>query len=152
MRPTESMPTVGKFICAIGLAALGWQATQTVKAIWPIEEGFGRFSEFTALLGLVIGWWVMGKRIGRGYMAALGAGLTGLGAYLFWEFLLLSFYEMIQRSLDLRYKGPVEAILGMFDIAFEYAQNVYYWPLIGMLVGGAMLIGLIAEVFTRRSR
>ena len=59
---------------------------------------------------------------------------------------------MIQRSLDLRYKGPVEAFQGMFEIAFEYGQNVYYWPLIGMLVGGAMLIGLIAEIFTRRAR
>lgn len=152
MRPTERMPTVGKLISAIGLAALGWQATQTVKAIWPYEQDYGYFSVFTALLGVVIGWWVMGKRIGRGYMAALGAGLTGMAAFVFWEFLLLSFYEMIQRSLDLRYKGPVEAIMGMVDIAFEYAQNVYYWPLIGMLAGGAMVIGLVAELFTRRAR
>ncbi|KZY42167.1 hypothetical protein A3731_11520 [Roseovarius sp. HI0049] len=150
MRPTERMPTVGKLISAIGLAALGWQATQTVKAIWPIEESFGHFSLFTALLGLLVGWWVMGRRIGRGYMAALGAGLTGLGAYLFWEFLLLSFYEMIQRSLNLRYDGPVEAITGMFEIAFEYAQNIYYWPLIGFLVVGAMVVALVAEFVTRR--
>ncbi|MEQ8402640.1 MAG: TrgA family protein [Roseovarius sp.] len=150
MRPTERMPTAGKLISAIGLAALGWQATQTVKAIWPIEEDFGHFSLFTAVLGLLVGWWVMGNRIGRGYMAAIGAGLTGLGAFLFWEFLLLSFYEMIQRSLDLRYEGPVEAIQGMFEIAFEYAQNIYYWPLIGFLVLGAVVIALIAEVFTRR--
>ncbi|MDM8167134.1 TrgA family protein [Roseovarius sp.] len=152
MRPTDRMPTVGKLISAFGLAALGWQATQTVKAIWPIEESFGHFSLFTALLGLLVGWWVMGRRIGRGYMAALGAGLTGLGAYLFWEFLLLSFYDMIQRSLDLRYDGPVEAIQGMFEIAFEYAQNIYYWPLIWFLVLGAMGIGLIAEFLTRRLR
>ena len=152
MRPTDSMPTVGKFICALGLAALGWQATQVVAAIWPYDMDFGWFSEFTALLGLAVGWVVMGRRIGRGYMAALGAGLTGLGAFLFWEFLLLSFYEMIQRSLDLRYKGPTDAILGMFDIAFEYAKNVYNWPLIGMVIVGAMVIGLIAEFFTRRGR
>ena len=152
MRPTDRMPTVGKLISAFGLAALGWQATQTVKAIWPIEESFGHFSLFTALLGLLVGWWVMGRRIGRGYMAALGAGLTGLGAYLFWEVLLLSFYDMIQRSLDLRYDGPVEAIQGMFEIAFEYAQNIYYWPLIWFLVLGAMGIGLIAEFLTRRLR
>ncbi|MEQ8895515.1 MAG: TrgA family protein [Roseovarius sp.] len=152
MRPTQRMPTAGKLISAIGLAALGWQATQTVKAIWPIEESFGHFSLFTALLGLLVGWWVMGNRIGRGYMAALGAGLTGLGAYLFWEFLLLSFYEMIQRSLDMRYDGPVEAITGMFEIAYEYALNIYYWPLIWFLVLGAMGVALIAELFTRRIR
>jgi len=150
MRPTERMPTAGKLISAFGLAVLGWQATQTVKAIWPIEEDFGYFSVFTALVGLVIGWRVMGRRIGRGYFQAISAGMTGLFAYLFWMFLLLSFYEMIGRSLDLRYKGPVEAITGMFEIAVQYAQNVYYWPLIGLLLGGAAFVGLLAEFVTRR--
>lgn len=150
MRPTERMPTAGKLISAFGLAAVGWQATQIVKAIWPVQENFGFFSEFTALMGLLVGWWVMGKRIGRGYVASMGAGLTGLFAYAFWVVLLLSFYEMIGRSLDLRYKGPVEAITGMSVIAMEYAENAYYWPLIGLLVIGAMVVGLVAEFVTRR--
>jgi len=152
MRPTEKMPTSGKLVSAIGLAALGWQATQVIKEIWPIEESFGYLSPFTAVLGLIVGWWVMGKRIGRGYMQAISAGLTGLFALVFWCFLLLSFNEMIGRALDLRYKGPVEAIIGMFDIAREFAENIYYWPLIGMLVIGAMVVGLIAEFITRRLR
>ena len=91
MRPTEKMPTAGKLISALGLAALGWQATQVVKEIWPIEENFGYFSPFTAVLGLLVGWVVMGKRIGRGFMGGISAGLTGLFALLFWSFLLLSF-------------------------------------------------------------
>lgn len=150
MRPTDLMPTAGKLISAFGLAGVGWQATQIVKAIWPVEQGFGFFSEFTALMGLLVGWSVMGKRIGRGYIPSMGAGLTGLFAYVFWVFLLLSFYEMMGRSLDLRYKGPVEAITGMFGIAMEYAENAYYWPLIGLVVAGAMVVGLVAEFVTRR--
>jgi len=149
-RPTQAMPTAGKLVSAIGLAGVTWYATLIVKGIWPVEESFGLFSPFVAAVGLVMGWRVTGTRLGRGYMAGAGAGLTGLFAVLFWAFFLLSFYEMIGRSLDLRYKGPVEAIMGMFQIAMEYARNVYYWPLIGVLVIGAMVVGLVAEFAARR--
>jgi len=151
MKSTERMPTAGKLIAAIGLAALAWYATIIVKARWPVEMDFGHFSLFTAGLALLVGWWVIGTRLGRGYMQGISAGLTGLFALLFWAFLLLSFYEMIDRSLNMRYKGPVEAITGMFQIALEYANNVYYWPLIWLLVGGSAFVGLLAEVVTRRT-
>ena len=151
MRPTERMPTAGKVVSAIALAGLAWYATQIIKAIWPVEQNFGLFSEFPALLGLLAGWRVIGTRLGRGYLQGISAGLTGLAALVFWAFLLLSFNEMIGRSLDLRYKGPVEAIVGVFQIALEYARNVYYGPLIGVLVGGAVVIGLVAEFVARRA-
>ncbi len=151
MRPTERMPTAGKLVSAIGLAGLAWYASQIVKAIWPVEESFGLFSEYCGLVGLIVGWVVMGKRLGRGYMQGISAGLTALFALLFWLFLTLSFYEMIGRSLDLRYKGPVEAIMGMVDIAREYAENVYYWPLIGLLLVGVLVLGLVGEFVARRA-
>lgn len=151
MKSSERMPTAGKLVAAVGLAALAWYATVIIKAIWPVEMDFGHFSLFTAGLALLVGWWVIGTRLGRGYMQGISAGLTGLFALLFWAFLLLSFYEMIQRSLDMRYKGPVEAITGMFQIALEYAQNVYFWPLIWLLVGGAAVVGLVAEAVTPRT-
>ncbi|MCZ7676992.1 MAG: TrgA family protein [Roseovarius sp.] len=151
MRSTERMPTAAKLVSALGLAGLAWYATIIVKEIWPVDENFGYFSSFTALLALLIGWWVIGTRLGRGYMQGISAGLTGLFALLFWAFLLLSSYEMIERALDLRYKGPVQAITGVFDIAIGYAQNVYYWPLIGLLLAGAAVLGLIAEAVARRA-
>ncbi|MEQ9259211.1 MAG: TrgA family protein, partial [Roseovarius sp.] len=141
------MPTAGRAVAALGLGALAWYASGMVIALWPNQMDFGLFRPISAGLGVLVGWRVMGTRLGRGLMGGLSAGLTGLGALLFWCFLLFSFYEMIQRSLDLRYEGPVEAIQGMFEIAFEYAQNIYYWPLIGFLVLGAVVIALIAEVF-----
>lgn len=151
MRPTERMPTAAKLVSAIGLAGLAWYASRIVKAIWPVEESFGLFSEYCALVGLIVGWAVMGKRLGRGYMQGISAGLTALFALLFWLFLTLSFYEMIGRSLDLRYKGPIEAIMGMVDIAKEYAANVYYWPLIGLLLAGVAVLGLVGEFVARRA-
>lgn len=152
MRSTERMPTAGKAVAAIGLAALGWYASTLVEAIWPVERNFGLFGPFVAALGLIVGWRVIGSRLGRGWMQGISAGLTGLFALLIWVFVLLSLYEMIGRSLDKRYKGPVDAIVGMFDIALEYARNVWYWPLIGLLLGGAAVVGLVAEAITPRAR
>lgn len=152
MRSTERMPTAGKAVAALGLAGLGWYSTGVIRAIWPVEKDFGMFGPFVAALALIIGWRVIGARLGRGWMQGISAGLTGLFALLIWAFLLLSLNEMIGRSLDMRYKGPVDAIVGMFDIALEYARNIYYWPLIGLLLGGAALVGLVAEAVTPRAR
>ena len=148
MRPTESMPTAGRLVAAILLGALAYYAASLVILLWPQDYNFGWFKEFSALVGVVMGWRVIGKRLGRGKMAGVGAGITGLGAMLFWLFLLLSFNEMIGRSLDLRYDGPFEAINGMFEISFEWWQNIKHPRLWILLVGGAMVIGFVSELFS----
>ena len=152
MRHTDRMPTAGKLVSAIGLGALAWFATAVVKAIWPVEQNFGYFSPFAALVGLVMGWRVMGRRLGRGYVQGISAGWTGLFALVFWVVLLLAFYEMIQRSLKLRYDGPFDAALGMGEIALTYLANAAHLPLVGLLLGGAAVLGLVAEAITRRGR
>ncbi|MEO0369964.1 MAG: TrgA family protein [Pseudomonadota bacterium] len=151
MRPTEQMPTMGRLIAAIGMAGLGYFGATLVMQIWPIDFNFGWFREFSAAVGAAMGWRVIGTRLGRGVIPGINAGLTGLGAMLFWLFLLLSFNEMIGRSLDLRYDGPFEALNGMFEIAFEWAlniANVRFWMLI---IGGAMLVGLISELVSKKA-
>lgn len=151
MRPTEKMPTAGKLVAGVALAGLAYYASGLVIANWPQDHNFGFFREFSALVAALMGWRVIGGRVGNGWMGGIGAGLTGLFALLFWLFLLLPFYEMIQRSLDLRYKGPVEAVEGMFGIAFEYLQNVAHADLGLTLVIGSMMVGLLAEAVARRA-
>lgn len=152
MRPTDRMPTAGKLVSAIGLGALAWYSTGIVKAIWPVEQNFGYFSPFAALVGVVMGWRVMGHRLGRGYAQGISAGWTGLFALVFWVVLLLAFYEMIQRSLKQRYSGLFDAAQDMGEIAITYLANVAHLPLIGLLLGGAAVVGLVAEAITRRGR
>lgn len=150
MRPTEKMPTAGRLVAAILLGGLGYFASGLVMAIWPVDYNFGWFREVCALVGVVMGWRVIGVRLGRGMLAGVGAGLTGLGAMLFWLFLLFSFNEMLGRSLDLRYTGPFEALNGMFIIAYEWFLNITNPRLWMILVGGAAAIGFVSELFTRK--
>ena len=152
MRPTESMPTAGRLIAALLLGGLAYYASSIVIAIWPVEYNFGRFREVCGLTGVLMGWRVIGRRLGRGLMAGIGAGLTGLGAMLFWLFLLLSFNEMIGRSLDLRYTGPFEALNGMFEIGYSWALNIMHPRLWYLLGGGSMAVGLISELFSPKEK
>ena len=151
MRPTETMPTAGKAVAAVGLGLLAYYASGIVIEIWPDETQFGYFRYGCAALGVLMGWRVIGRRVGRGIVPGIGAGITGLFALLFWCFLLFSFYEMITRSLGLRYKGPVEAILGMFDIAWRWAENIADPRLLLTLLLGAMAVGLVAELVSRKA-
>ncbi|MEL7255479.1 MAG: TrgA family protein [Pseudomonadota bacterium] len=151
MRPTEKMPTMGRLVAAVLLGGLAYYGAGIVIAIWPEDFNFGWFQEFTALVGLVTGWRVIGKRLGNGVVPGINAGLTGLAVMLFWLFLLLAFNEMIGRSLDLRYDGPFEAINNMFAIAYEWAlnlQNVRLWIL---MVVGAMVTGMVSELVSKKA-
>ncbi len=150
MRPTEQMPTAGRLVASIGMGALAWYAAGIVMLLWPDDIDFGKFQYFSTAIAIVMGWRVVGTRLGNGLLQGMGAGLTALFALVFWLFLLLSFYEMIQRSLDLRYDGPFEAFQGMFGIAYEYLLNVLHLRLAYLLVGGSLLVGLVSELVSRK--
>ncbi|MEO0774729.1 MAG: TrgA family protein [Pseudomonadota bacterium] len=151
MRPTEKMPTMGRLVAAVLLGGLAYYGAGIVIAIWPEDFNFGWFQEFTALVGLVTGWRVIGKRLGNGVVPGINAGLTGLAVMLFWLFLLLAFNEMIGRSLDLRYDGPFEAINNMFAIAYEWALNLLNVRLWILMVVGAMVTGMVSELVSKKA-
>jgi ABC-type transporter Mla maintaining outer membrane lipid asymmetry permease subunit MlaE len=150
MRATDRMPTAGKLVSALGLAGLAWYGAGMIKAAWPVERDFGLFSEVAALVGLGAGWRVTGRRLGRGYMQGLSAGLTGLFALVVWTVFLLAFYTAMDRALQLRYDGPFEAAAGMFEIAVGYLGNAAQGAVVALLIAGAAATGLVAEIAERR--
>lgn len=149
MPRTDRMPTAARLVTATGLAALAWIASDLVRALMPPDTAFGWFNWVNAALGAVCGWWVMGRRMGRGYAEALSAGLTGLAALVFWALFLHSLNEMLGRALDNRYGGPMEGLVAIFELGYEYALLIADGPVIGTLVGGAVLTGLIGERVAR---
>jgi hypothetical protein len=147
---TDRMPTATRLVSALCLGGLGWIASEMIRPLMPPETAFGWFNWVNVALGVLCGWFVLGPRSGRGYGEAIGAGLTGLGALVFWALFAQSFYEMISRSLDRRYDGPVEALIGIFENAMELGQHVIDLPLIATLIGGGILSGFVAEFVARR--
>lgn len=152
MPVTDSMPTTGRGVAAILMAILAWYASEMFRPLMPEGTGFGWFNEVNVALGLLSGWIVIGSRLNYGYSTALGAGLTGVGAMVFWAVFLQSFNEMLRLALEKRYDGPVEGIIAIFEIGIDYLFTMWHIPLIVLLVVGGIVIGLVSEWVARRWR
>lgn len=147
---TDHMPTTGKAVAALGLAVIAWYASEMIRPLMPEGTSFGWFNEFNVFLALIVGWVVIGTRLNRGYMDGISAGLTGVVALVFWALFFQSLNEMLRLALENRYSGPVEGIVSIFEIAFDFGSKIVYMPLIVWLVVGGAVLGLICEWVAKR--
>jgi hypothetical protein len=143
------MPTAAKAIAALCLAALGYLSSELVKTLIPELTNFGRFSQYNAAIGAVIGWIVVGKRAGRGTRDAIANGLTGVGAMIFWALVLHASYEMFSLSMKRRFDGPVEAFAAIFEVGVEYGALLLNPMMISTFLIGAVLTGYFSEYAAR---
>ncbi len=150
MSKMRILPTAARLVAAIALGVLGWVGSDLVRPLLPPQTAFGWFNYVNAGLGVLCGWFVIGSRAGRGFAEALANGLTGVLALIIWGFFVQSFNLMLKKSLEKKYDGPVEAIVGIFNNALDYAQFLIDPALIASLLVGGMICGLLAEYAARR--
>ncbi len=145
------MPTAAKLIGAALFAALAWYVSEQVKLFLPSEgAGAGMFSPINALIGVAMGWRVMGARAGDGITPSTGYGLTTIFAAFFWCLLIWSGYEMMRRAWRGRYEGPVEALEAMGDLMIDYAVLIVEPRVIGAAVIGSFICAMLTEYTARR--
>ena len=144
------MPTAGRLTAAFALAILG--AIFAYQTLPLFKEGAqpGYWYPLCILCGVWAGWVVMGKRMGRGYSAAIGNGLTGVFAQVFWIFFILAGLDMLQKSMRRSYDGPIEAVIDVFQIGLDYAQDLFSVQLVGTLILGAILAAFFSEFYAKR--
>lgn len=150
MPVTDTMPTAAKIVAALLLACVAWYASEVFRPLMPEGTDFGWFNYVNLVLGLLCGWFVVGTRVGRGYMEGFSAGLTGIGALVFWALFLQSLNEMLKLALQRRYEGPIEGIVAIFEIAVDYGMRMLNVELIAVLLIGGLVTGLAAEWASRR--
>lgn len=144
------MPTGGKLIAALTFAALAYFISDLVKPLLPEGTNTSRLSEINALVGLIMGWKVMGKGAGKTYRQSIGYGLTTLAVTAFWSLLIWSGYEMLQRSIKLYYDGPVEALQEMAALYVDYARTAAVQEVLVPALVGAIFVSWLTEYFARR--
>jgi hypothetical protein len=144
------MPTAAKLVAALAFAVLGCLAAEVFKGTMPERTVWGYFTPVSAGIGLLCGWGIMGGLVGRGYQAATGFGLRTMVQAVGLVVIVFSIYEAVLRSTKLRYDGPMEAVLGMFQLALEYLGKMATPPMIGTLLLGGILGGVAAEWANRR--
>ncbi|MEP2954769.1 MAG: TrgA family protein [Sulfitobacter sp.] len=139
------MPTGARLMAAISLAVLAFVLSGMVVPLMPESTDFGYFLPLNVLLGLVVGWRVMGKRAGRGIVAAINNGLAGVFVLMLWAIFLQAANEMVRLALRNRYDDPFEAIVAVFQIGAEFGVMIATLPIGMALVVGAVIAGLLTE-------
>ncbi|MBO6853449.1 MAG: TrgA family protein [Marivivens sp.] len=144
------MPTAGRLAGAITYGALALYLSELLRPVFE-EEGLTlTFTLSNGVIGVLVGWIIAGSRAGRGYPAAIGYGITAGVALVFWFAFVWSFLEMIERSLDKRYKGALEAVTDIFNLGMESVVEGATPVTIGTLVVGALMAALVTDFIGQR--
>ena len=142
-------PTAAKLIAGLLFAGLAWGVSELVKPWLPPGRGVGWLSGGNALLGLGLGWRILGPRAARDRGGAIAAALTTAVALVVASAFVWALAETIHRSMEGRYRGPVQALEQGIDLMVTYLQ----YPLVAepllVLLGGAIFIGLVTAPVAR---
>ena len=144
------MPTAAKLFAAFAFAVVAFFAAEVFKPHMPEGTQFGYFSFVSALIGLVAGWRVMGPDAGRGNWMAVNSGIKTSACAVGLALLIFSTYEMLRLAFRPAYKSPMEAVVGIFELAVEYTISLIAWDVLVVLVIGGALAGLLSEWAARR--
>lgn len=145
------MPSAARLMGAVCLAVLAFILSGMVMPLMPESTDFGYFVPLNMVLGLVIGWTVMGSRVGGDTTAAaINNGLAGVFVLMLWGIGVQSAYEMFRLAMRNRYDDPFEALVAIFQIAAEYGVIIATVPIGIALVVGAAISGLLTEFARNR--
>jgi len=144
------VPTAAKLFAAFAFAVLAFFTAEVFKPHMPEGTKFGYFSFVSALIGLVAGWRVMGPEAGRGNWQAVNSGIKTSAVMVGMALIIFSTYEMLLLAFRPAYKGPMEAIVGIFELAIDFLLTMIAWDVIAVLIIGGALAGLLSEWAARR--
>jgi len=146
------MPTGGKLIGAIAFAALAFFISDLLKPILEPTQGtrVGSLSPVNAIIGLLMGWTLIGKWAGNTYRQSFGFGLTTLAATVFWCALFWAGHKMLGQSVDLRYDGPTDALSDMGKMFVEHLKLFSIQAVLVPAIVGALFMSWLTEFFARR--
>ncbi|MBC7141843.1 MAG: TrgA family protein [Rhodobacteraceae bacterium] len=144
------MPTAAKLFAAFAFAVVAFFTAEIFKPHMPEGTKFGYFSFVSALIGFVGGWRVMGPEAGHGNWQAVNSGLKTSAVMVGLALIIFSTYEMFLLAFRPAYKGPMEAIVGIFELAIDFLLRMIAWDVIAVLIVGGALAGLLSEWAARR--
>lgn len=146
------MPTAAKLVASALFALVALFGAQAVKTLFPPGTQFGYFVWICMGIGILVGWRVMGPRVGRGMSTAAGSGIATSFVVIFWCIFFFAGNEMVQRSIKGRYEGPFDAVIKGFGIAADYAVLIVHPMVLGIVLFGGMVSGMVVEWVSRHWR
>lgn len=144
------MPTAGRLAGAVAFLILGLVLAYLSTSNFEEGKVPGWWLPLCGAIGVWTGWVPVGKRTGLGFSAGISNGLTGVVALVFWAMFLLSFFEMIKKSMRNSYDGPVDAVINVFELMYKNALELVDMKMVIAIVVGGVIAGLFAEFFGKR--
>ncbi len=146
------MPSAASLFAAISLGVVALMVSSFIPALLPEGTDMGNFYIVNFVIGLVVGWISVGTRTGRGWVAGINAGITGVVMLVFWGLFVQACNEMTRLAMRNRYDNAMEAIVAIFELMAEWGLLMLTVPIgVTLLIGGAVT-GLIAESAAQRWR
>ena len=146
------MPDAAKLVAALGMGVLACIVSFMIMPLFEEETNFGWFVQVNVVVGLIVGWTVIGSRAGRSTISAINVGLTAPVVLVFWGLFIQSCNEMVRIAMKNRYDGAFEALVAIFEIGAEWALLMSTIPIWTTLLVGGMIVGLAAEFAWRTWR
>ncbi len=144
------MPTASRLVAATLLALLAVVTSTQVVPLLPEGTDVGYFFHVNAVIGLVVGWVYLGRRVGRGFVQAVNNGLTGIALLVLFALLAQGINEMFRLAMRNRFDGPFEALAAIFSIALDYFFVIAVPSVLLPLVIGGCVIGVMTEHASKR--
>ena len=144
------MPTAGRLAGAVIFGLFGWYLTGITIPFFPESNAPTYWLPAGSLISLFIGWKIVGSRAGQGYNPAMAVGLTAGFSIGFCLIFLVAFNQMISNAMRLRYDGPMEAVVGVFDLMIVFGRYFADVQIIATLLIGGIICAWGVEFFGRR--
>ena len=151
------MPTAGRLVAAIVFGATG--AAAAFVGIPTLPEGMiaGYLLPFSTLVGVWLGWSLMGPKAGGRLSIAITQGIATVVVMVVMVIFFVAAWDMVERSMRLRYDGPGEAVLDTANLFWDYLQMMVRQPLMGPqpvlyvlaigAIAGSVLINIAARIW-----
>jgi len=107
------MPTAGRFVAAVVLAAIVWCASFLIAPLMVEDPPFEWFAQINAAAGFLVGWTVIGPRVKAAAKGIVVHGLTGAFVWVFWALLAHSTIKMLELSLRKQHDQAMEAVIAV---------------------------------------
>lgn len=145
------MLTFPKAVAGVFFAALAFFASGLVVNYLPEGTQLGIYYYVTATVGFIIGWKFLGRRAYDTFTQMLGFGVTTSVLIVFWSLMVFGGYEMYEKSIRMRYNGPVEALVGWVQNGMEYGLLVLNADVMLTLLIGGVIGGWMVHFFAQRT-
>ncbi|SDE91455.1 TrgA family protein [Limimaricola pyoseonensis] len=145
------MPTASKLSAALLFAALAYLASLVGLRLLHGELPAGRIPEINAGIGLLIGWFFVGRRVGGGLRMGASNGLTATILGLALVLVLHGLLHVLRLSMRLNLRDPMEAVETLIEFTVLNAVKLATPSMAMLLILGGALIGTMVELVSRRA-